>query len=70
MGHPGPPGEKVPGTQLSAAPEAPRDVPADAMPGPEDSDLVPSVTLAAALILLFLLLSAWLVWGRPCQASC
>jgi hypothetical protein len=70
MGRPGPPEEKVSGTQLSGAPEAPGDALGDAIPGHEDSDLVPSVTLASALILLFLLLSAWLVLGRPCHTSC
>lgn len=63
-------GEKVSDTQLSATPAAPRHAPGDAIPGPEDSDLLPSVTLAAALALLFLLLSAWLVWDRPLQAPC
>lgn len=70
MGRPGPLGEKVSDTQLSSTPAAPRQVPGDAIPGPEDSDLVPSVTLAAALVLLFLLLSAWLVWDRSLQGSC
>lgn len=59
MGRPGSP-EKVSDTQLSGAPDAPGDAPADDIHGAEDSDLVPSVTLAAALILLFLLMSFWL----------
>jgi len=70
MGQPGPPGEKVSDTQLSGAPAAPHHAPADVIPGPEDSDLVPSLTLAAALVLLFLLLSVWLVWDRPPRDSC
>ena len=65
MGPPGPPGEKVSDTQLSGAPAAPHHALADVIPGPEDSDLVPSLTLAAALVLLFRLLSIWLVWDRP-----
>lgn len=68
MGRPGSLGEKVSGVQLFGAP-APHHAPGDAIPGPEDSDLVPSVSLAAALVLLFLLLSAWLVWDRPLQGS-
>lgn len=64
MGQPGPPGDKVSDTQLSGALAAPDHAPAD-IPGPEDSDLVPSLTLAAALVLLFLLFSVWLVWDRP-----
>lgn len=70
MGRPGPPRDKVSATQLSGAPAAPHRAPADAIFGPEDSDLVPSLTLAAALVLLFLLLSAWLVWDRSLQPSC
>nr|XP_045372265.1 uncharacterized protein LOC123616687 [Camelus bactrianus] len=70
MGRPGPPGEKVSDTQLSDAPAVPHRAPADGIPGPEDSDLVPSLSLAAALVLLFLLLSAWLVRDRPLQGSC
>lgn len=70
MGQPGPPGEKVSDTQLSGALAAPHHAPADVIPGPEDSDLVPSLTLAAALVLLFLLLSVWLVWDRPPRDSC
>lgn len=70
MGRPGPPGEKISGARLSGVPNVPRDVPGDVIPDPEDSDLVPSMTLAAALILLFLLLSAWLVWDGPCQGCC
>ena len=69
MGQPGPPGEKVSDTQLSGAPATPHHAAADAIPGPEDSDLLPSPTLAAALFLLFLLLSAWLVWDRPLRGS-
>lgn len=70
MGQPGPPGEKVSDTQLSGALATPHHAPADVIPGPEDSDLVPSLTLAAALVLLFLLLSVWLVWDRPPRDSC
>lgn len=61
MGRPEPQGEKVSDTQLSGAPAALHHALGDAIPGPEDSDLVPSVTLAAALVLLFLLLLAWLL---------
>ena len=61
MRRPGPPGEKVADTQLSGAPAALHHALGDAILGPEDSDLVPSVTLAAALVLVFLLLLAWLV---------
>ena len=60
MSRPGPPEEKVSDTQLSGAPDAPGDAPGDDIHGAEDSDLVPSVTLAAVLILLFLLMSFWL----------
>lgn len=70
MGRPGSPGEKVSDTQLSGATTDPHHAPGDAILDPEDLDLVPSVTLAAALILLFLLLSAWLEWNRPLQDSC
>lgn len=69
MGGPGPLGERVSAIQLLGAPAAPRPPPADAAPAPGASDLVPSVSLAAALVLLFVLLSAWLVWNRPLQAS-
>ncbi|ERE71374.1 hypothetical protein H671_6g15932 [Cricetulus griseus] len=51
MGRQGPPEEKVSITQLSGAPDAPGDAPGDNIHGTEDSDLVPSVTLAATLIL-------------------
>lgn len=68
MGRPGPPEEKVSDTQLSGAPGGPGDALGDDIDGTEDSDLVPSVTLAAALILLFLLVSLWLAWPL-CQAS-
>lgn len=61
MGRPEPQGEKVSDTQLSGAPAALHHALGGAIPGPEDSDLVPSVTLAAALVLLFLLLLAWLL---------
>jgi|UniRef100_A0A5F8MPV3 hypothetical protein len=60
MSRPGPPEEKVSETQLSGVPDAPEDAPGDDIDGAEDSDLVPSVTLAAALILVFLLMSFWL----------
>ena len=60
MGQPGPPGEKLSNTQLSGARAALHHALADVIPGPEDSDLVPSLTLAAALVLLFLLLSVCL----------
>lgn len=70
MGRPEPAVEKVSDTQLSDAPATLRHALGDAIPGPEDSDLVPSVTLAAALVLLFLLLLAWLVWDRPLRGSC
>lgn len=70
MGRPEPAVEKVSDTQLSNAPATLRHALGDAIPGPEDSDLVPSVTLAAALVLLFLLLLAWLVWDRPLRGSC
>lgn len=69
MGQPGPPGERVSNTQLSGARAAPHRAPADVIPGPEDSDLVPSLTLAAALVLLFLLLSVWLVWDSAPRDS-
>lgn len=62
MGRPEPPGEKVSDAQLSGVPAARHPALGDAIPGPEDSDLVRSVTLAVALVLLFLLLLAWLVW--------
>lgn len=68
MGRPGLPGEKVSDAQLSGAPDAPGDAPDDDIDGPEDSDLVPSVTLGTALILLFLLMSFWLAWPR-CHTS-
>lgn len=51
-------------------PPPPHHAAADAIPGPEDSDLVPSLTLAAALVLLFLLFSAWLVWDRALRGFC
>lgn len=70
MGQPGRPGEKVSDTQLSGATAPPHHAAADAIPGPEDSDLVPSLTLAAALVLLFLLFSAWLVWDRALRGFC
>lgn len=75
MGGPGPLGEKASAAQLLGAPAAPllgaapRPARGDAAPGPEASDLVPSLSLAAALVLLFVLLSAWLVWDRPLHAS-
>lgn len=69
MGQPGPPGEKLSNTQLSGARAALHHALADVIPGPEDSDLVPSLTLAAALVLLFLLLSVWLVWDSTPRDS-
>lgn len=68
MGRPGPLRETVSAAQLSGAPAAAHQAPADAIPSPEDSDLGPSVALALALALLFLLLSAWLGWGGPLHA--
>lgn len=65
MGQPGPPGDKVSDTQLSGALAAPDRASAGVIPGPEDSDLVPSLSLAAALVLLFLLFSVWLGWDQP-----
>ncbi|XP_054980003.1 uncharacterized protein LOC129400866 [Sorex araneus] len=66
MGRPWPPAETLSSAQLFGAPAAPRPgAAADA----QDSDLVPSVALAAALALLFLLLSSWLVWGRCLQGG-
>lgn len=70
MGWPEPPGEKVSDAQLSGIAAALHHALGDAIPGPEDSDRVPSVTLAAALVLLFLLLSAWLVWEGTLRGSC
>lgn len=70
MGRPEPPGEKVSDAQLSGVPAALHHALGDAIPGPEDSDLVPSVTLAAVLVLLFLLLLAWLVWDGLLRGSC
>lgn len=61
MGCPGPLGEKVSDIQRSSAPADPRRAPGDAVPGPADSDLAPSLALAAAPALLFLLLSSRLV---------
>lgn len=69
MGGPGPLGEKVSIAQLLGAPAAPRQAPGAAAPGPEASDLVPSVSLALVLLLLFVLLSAWLVWERLLHTS-
>lgn len=57
MGCPGPLGEKVSDIQRSSAPADPRRAPGDAVPGPVDSDLAPSLALAAAPALLFLLSS-------------
>lgn len=65
MGGPGPLGEKVSIAQLLGAPAAAaaaRQAPGAAAAGPEASDLVPSVSLAVVLLLLFVLVSAWLVW--------
>lgn len=68
MGRPGLPEEKVSDAQLSGAPDAPGDAPDDDIHGIEDSDLMPSVTLGTALLLLFLLMSFWLAWPH-CHIS-
>lgn len=68
MGRPGLPEEKVSDAQLSGAPDAPGDAPDDDIHGIEDSDLMPSVTLGTALLLLFLLMSFWLAWPH-CHTS-
>lgn len=70
MGCPGPLGEKVSDIQRSSTPADPRRAPGEAIPDPVDSDLVPATALAAALVLLFLLLSSWLVWHGHLQGSC
>lgn len=69
MGRPGIPEEKLSGTQLLGAPAVPHPGHRAVDPAAQDSDLVLSITLAVALVLLFLLLSSWLCGPDVTQAA-